>query len=147
MQAGIDHGYQDRLCIDPLDPECPTLAPNYFNACPALRKFFEWNKLQAESLQINLVEEIFEPEKEDPIFDFTQFIGRRKKRQLPTNATTANLVTKKTKEIPKIHHSLNTNIKSKGVSSDGPASEDYYDDSVDDVKTTTETSGTIKRAC
>ena len=33
----------DRPCIDPLDDECPKLAPNYFDRCVALKKFQEWN--------------------------------------------------------------------------------------------------------
>ncbi|VDQ12471.1 unnamed protein product [Trichobilharzia regenti] len=28
-EAGIDHGYLNRSCLDPSDPACPTSAPNY----------------------------------------------------------------------------------------------------------------------
>lgn len=112
------------MCIDPLDPECPKLAPNYFDACPALRKFFEWNKVRPESLQINLDEEHFEPEPEDPILDLTNFIGRKKRAA--DNSTTL-IPSKATTKA----HKLGT----KG------GADDYYDYPGDDVKTTTETPG------
>ncbi|VDM61959.1 unnamed protein product [Angiostrongylus costaricensis] len=39
MEAGVGHGYLDRYCINPLDPECPKLAPNYYDVCPMLDTF------------------------------------------------------------------------------------------------------------
>lgn len=44
FKAGIGRGYLDRPCMDPLDPECPTLAPNYYNVCPLLDKFLEYTQ-------------------------------------------------------------------------------------------------------
>uniref|UniRef100_A0A183CG75 SSD domain-containing protein n=1 Tax=Globodera pallida TaxID=36090 RepID=A0A183CG75_GLOPA len=42
-RAGIGKAYQDRPCIDPLDPDCPATAPNYFNRCGAFEHFSKWN--------------------------------------------------------------------------------------------------------
>uniref|UniRef100_A0A914I5P3 SSD domain-containing protein n=1 Tax=Globodera rostochiensis TaxID=31243 RepID=A0A914I5P3_GLORO len=42
-RAGIGMAYQDRPCIDPLDPDCPATAPNYFNRCGAFEHFSKWN--------------------------------------------------------------------------------------------------------
>ncbi|KJH48046.1 patched family protein [Dictyocaulus viviparus] len=41
-RAGVGHGYLDRPCIDPLDPECPKMAPNYYDVCPLLNRFFNY---------------------------------------------------------------------------------------------------------
>ncbi|KAJ1350924.1 hypothetical protein KIN20_006844, partial [Parelaphostrongylus tenuis] len=41
-RAGVGHGYLDRYCINPLDPECPKLAPNYYDVCPMLDNFRDY---------------------------------------------------------------------------------------------------------
>ncbi|WKX98089.1 hypothetical protein Q1695_013633 [Nippostrongylus brasiliensis] len=38
-RAGVGHGYLDRPCMNPLDPECPKMSPNYYDACPVLDRF------------------------------------------------------------------------------------------------------------
>ncbi|PAV61734.1 hypothetical protein WR25_11154 isoform D [Diploscapter pachys] len=53
-RAGIDGAYLDRPCIDPLDNECPKLAPNYFDRCVALKKFQEWNMAKSPEEKITL---------------------------------------------------------------------------------------------
>uniref|UniRef100_A0A0N4Z9N8 SSD domain-containing protein n=1 Tax=Parastrongyloides trichosuri TaxID=131310 RepID=A0A0N4Z9N8_PARTI len=40
-RSEIGMGYLDRPCIDPLDPECPTTSPNYYNSLPAFKIFEE----------------------------------------------------------------------------------------------------------
>ncbi|KRZ03809.1 Protein patched -like protein 1 [Trichinella zimbabwensis] len=42
-RSGISSAYQHRPCIEPLDPECPSTAPNYINMCPVVEKFLMWN--------------------------------------------------------------------------------------------------------
>ncbi|KAL3113722.1 hypothetical protein niasHT_016011 [Heterodera trifolii] len=42
-RAGIGEAYQDRPCIDPLDPDCPSTAPNHFDRCAAYEHFSKWN--------------------------------------------------------------------------------------------------------
>uniref|UniRef100_A0A183CJZ1 SSD domain-containing protein n=1 Tax=Globodera pallida TaxID=36090 RepID=A0A183CJZ1_GLOPA len=40
MRSGIGRGYQERVCIDPLDPSCPRTSPNYYGTvCDAIRHF------------------------------------------------------------------------------------------------------------
>uniref|UniRef100_A0A915LIH7 SSD domain-containing protein n=1 Tax=Meloidogyne javanica TaxID=6303 RepID=A0A915LIH7_MELJA len=53
-RAGIGAAYQDRPCIDPLDPDCPNSAPNYFDRCQAYAKFKEWNNALPEQNKIKL---------------------------------------------------------------------------------------------
>ncbi|XGW07497.1 hypothetical protein V3C99_010569 [Haemonchus contortus] len=53
-RAGIGAAYLDRPCIDPLDPECPKTAPNYFDRCAALEKFNEWNMAKPDAEKIQL---------------------------------------------------------------------------------------------
>lgn len=43
FKAGIKAAYQDRPCLDPMDPECPESAPNYVNHCDVVEKFVIWN--------------------------------------------------------------------------------------------------------
>lgn len=58
-RAGIGSAYLDRPCIDPLDPDCPPTAPNYFDRCKALEKFVSWNeKLPAEERVVLQEEEV-----------------------------------------------------------------------------------------
>ncbi|KAK6037427.1 hypothetical protein COOONC_25067 [Cooperia oncophora] len=53
-RAGIGAAYLDRPCIDPLDPECPKTAPNYYDRCNAMEKFNEWNMAKPDSEKIQL---------------------------------------------------------------------------------------------
>uniref|UniRef100_A0A915DJ56 SSD domain-containing protein n=1 Tax=Ditylenchus dipsaci TaxID=166011 RepID=A0A915DJ56_9BILA len=40
LRTGIDNGYMDRPCLDPLDPDCPSTSPNYYHgACTNLQIF------------------------------------------------------------------------------------------------------------
>ncbi|CAI4220957.1 unnamed protein product [Auanema sp. JU1783] len=43
-RAGLGHGYLDRPCMNPLDPECPKLAPNYYDICPYIERFFNYTQ-------------------------------------------------------------------------------------------------------
>uniref|UniRef100_A0A915N4H7 SSD domain-containing protein n=1 Tax=Meloidogyne javanica TaxID=6303 RepID=A0A915N4H7_MELJA len=36
LRSGIGTGYLQRTCIDPLDPDCPKTAPNFYNSCEAI---------------------------------------------------------------------------------------------------------------
>ncbi|KAI6242632.1 Protein patched-like protein 1 [Aphelenchoides fujianensis] len=38
-RTGIDEGYLNRPCINPLDPACPKQAPNHYDACPGMLRF------------------------------------------------------------------------------------------------------------
>ncbi|KHJ48442.1 patched family protein [Trichuris suis] len=38
-RAGIGVAFQNRPCLDPLDPDCPITAPNHFNFCDIVEKF------------------------------------------------------------------------------------------------------------
>ncbi|KAI1727848.1 patched family domain-containing protein [Ditylenchus destructor] len=119
--AGVGHAYQDRICIDPLDVDCPSTAPNYFDRCAAFKRFVKWNNIHEESKQVKLEAE----KKKDPLdlLDLTQFIGRRKKRQeaLPNAPPLPN---------SNSHKSAHTKGEAgKEKNDDG----DYYDDP-DDVK-------------
>jgi hypothetical protein len=37
-RTGIDEGYLNRPCINPLDPICPKSAPNYYEACEGIKQ-------------------------------------------------------------------------------------------------------------
>ncbi|WKX95323.1 hypothetical protein Q1695_012069 [Nippostrongylus brasiliensis] len=53
-RAGIGAAYLDRPCINPLDPDCPKDAPNYFDRCSALEKFNEWNMAKPDGEKVLL---------------------------------------------------------------------------------------------
>lgn len=40
-RTGIDKGYLNRPCIDPLDPDCPKDSPNYYDACLGMKRLEE----------------------------------------------------------------------------------------------------------
>ncbi|KAI1720235.1 patched family domain-containing protein [Ditylenchus destructor] len=122
-RAGVGHAYQDRICIDPLDVDCPSTAPNYFDRCAAFKRFVKWNNNNPESQQVKLEAE----QKKDPLdlLDLSQFIGRRKKRQ----EALSNAPPSPALNTQKSSHAKGEAGKEKN--DDG----DYYDDStVDDVK-------------
>uniref|UniRef100_A0A0K0E695 SSD domain-containing protein n=1 Tax=Strongyloides stercoralis TaxID=6248 RepID=A0A0K0E695_STRER len=52
-RSEIGMGYLDRPCIDPLDPECPSTSPNYYNALPAFKIFDE--SLKKRNISIDSV--------------------------------------------------------------------------------------------
>lgn len=53
-RAGIGAAYQDRWCLDPLDPECPPRAPNNLSHCDVVETFVDWNKLPDAKLRYEL---------------------------------------------------------------------------------------------
>ncbi|TMS35052.1 hypothetical protein L596_002529 [Steinernema carpocapsae] len=91
-RAGIGAAYLDRYCIDPLDPECPRIAPNGFDKCGTYRKFRAWNMGRSPSEQVHLDAE--HPPPIDPKADaeagsfIVDLLGRRKKRQAALLGTT-----------------------------------------------------------
>ncbi|CAD6192019.1 unnamed protein product [Caenorhabditis auriculariae] len=80
-RAGIGHGYMDRPCINPLDPDCPKMAPNYFDICPYVPKILEL----ANQTGTPLVSEVAED------FSFFDLFGRKKRdveeSESPDNST------------------------------------------------------------
>ncbi|CAJ0604808.1 unnamed protein product [Cylicocyclus nassatus] len=64
-RAGLGHGYLDRPCMNPLDPECPKLSPNYYDVCPMLGKFREY----ADNNNITLVPDDFSKD----VYEFDLF--------------------------------------------------------------------------
>ncbi|CAJ0585861.1 unnamed protein product, partial [Mesorhabditis spiculigera] len=83
QRTGIGHGYLDRPCIDPLDPECPKLAPNYWDHCPHLDQFLAYT----EQKGVKIV-----PVVKNEGFDFMSLFGRRK-REVAGNVTVQNVTT------------------------------------------------------
>ena len=112
FKAGIGAAYQDRPCIDPLDPDCPNSAPNYFDRCQAYAKFKEWNNALPEQNKIKLEQISKKEEISKPL----------RKREVTTN-TSLNLFS-------------NTSNNS---TTDDLA--DYYDNNDDDKSETTESPG------
>lgn len=43
-RANITSGYQQRLCLEPLDIDCPKSAPNHVDICPIVEKFIKYNE-------------------------------------------------------------------------------------------------------
>lgn len=70
-RAGVSHGYMDRPCIDPLDPECPPMAKNYFDVCPHIDRVREIAKKYGTELE--------EEKKKDSGYSFFDFLGRKKR--------------------------------------------------------------------
>uniref|UniRef100_A0AC35U3X0 SSD domain-containing protein n=1 Tax=Rhabditophanes sp. KR3021 TaxID=114890 RepID=A0AC35U3X0_9BILA len=82
-RAGIGKAYLDRPCIDPLDPECPSTSPNYFDKCNALTKFNQWNDKKPMDEKVVLDAEIIaQPNSTAAPPDnlLSGLIGKRKKR-------------------------------------------------------------------
>lgn len=77
-RTGISHGYLNRPCLNPLDVECPSKSPNFFDHCPYLDAFIDYAELN--NLELN-------PEKEDNTagFDIFSLFGSRKKRDSEGN--------------------------------------------------------------
>ena len=69
FRTGIDVGYLDRPCIDPLDPDCPKLSPNYYNECPALNILRNNLTTMGKELEDVLDEEV-ESKKGNGAFEF-----------------------------------------------------------------------------
>ena len=70
LQTGLGHGYMDRPCIDPLDPDCPPSAPNFYDICPVIDLVLNFTKEQNATL---------EAEKEKEEYDFFDMLGGRKR--------------------------------------------------------------------
>lgn len=66
-RTGIENGYLNRPCIDPLDPKCPTKSPNYYDACPGLQRLEEHFKRQNKTLE-SVLETERETKKEETSF-------------------------------------------------------------------------------
>ncbi|CAB3404256.1 unnamed protein product [Caenorhabditis bovis] len=73
-RAGVSHGYMNRPCIDPLDPECPEMSPNHFDVCPYVDKIRDIARKNGIELKSEALED-----GSPSIFD----IFSRKKRQAP----------------------------------------------------------------
>lgn len=50
--------------MNPLDPECPSMAPNYFDVCPFVDRFIEFTEKHG------IIVEYPEEEEGSSIFDF-----------------------------------------------------------------------------
>ncbi|CAP23390.2 Protein CBG03294 [Caenorhabditis briggsae] len=70
-RAGVGHGYMNRPCIDPLDPECPPMAKNYFDVCPHVDKIREVASKYGQELE--------QEKQKDTGFDVFSFFGRKKR--------------------------------------------------------------------
>nr|CAH8819134.1 unnamed protein product [Trichobilharzia regenti] len=57
-EAGIDHGYLNRSCLDPSDPACPTSAPNYKGEPPDISKILSGGCSGFASKMLHWPEEI-----------------------------------------------------------------------------------------
>ncbi|CAG9539576.1 unnamed protein product, partial [Cercopithifilaria johnstoni] len=95
-RAGIGAAYLDRWCIDPLDPECPSSAPNAFDHCFALKKFQVWNMAMPEDKRIILEAEaipIYKSEPQDITLKIIEdFFGKkRRKRDMTTSTMKSNI--------------------------------------------------------
>uniref|UniRef100_A0A7I4Y6A8 SSD domain-containing protein n=1 Tax=Haemonchus contortus TaxID=6289 RepID=A0A7I4Y6A8_HAECO len=81
-RAGVGHGYLDRPCMNPLDPECPKMSPNYYDVCPMLDRFRSY----AEKNNITLEADDFSHDVYE--FDFLSLFNmgsrRRRKRDIDT---------------------------------------------------------------
>ncbi|KAI1727569.1 patched family domain-containing protein [Ditylenchus destructor] len=53
-RTGVEHGYLDRPCLNPLDPECPEMSPNYYHACDALEFFKKDLDIKGKNLSVVL---------------------------------------------------------------------------------------------
>ncbi|GMR37186.1 hypothetical protein PMAYCL1PPCAC_07381 [Pristionchus mayeri] len=83
-RAGIDAAYLERPCIDPLDPECPALSPNYFDRCEALTAFNKWNKALPTNERVNLTRVPYVKEESKDIADSLLndlFVGKKRRKR------------------------------------------------------------------
>ncbi|CAI2342206.1 unnamed protein product [Caenorhabditis sp. 36 PRJEB53466] len=74
-RAGVGHGYMDRPCIDPLDPECPKMAKNHFDVCPHVDRIREVARKYGTELKQELIK--------DESFDLFSLFGRKKRETEP----------------------------------------------------------------
>lgn len=78
-RAGVGHGYLDRHCINPLDPECPKMAPNYYDVCPILNRFRDYAGENNITLETdNFSKDVYEFD----LFSLFDFGSRRRKRDV-----------------------------------------------------------------
>ncbi|ETN74205.1 patched family protein [Necator americanus] len=84
-RAGLGHGYLDRPCMNPLDPECPKMSPNYYDVCPLLAKFRE----HANNNNITMVPDDFSHDVyEFDLFSMFNIGGRRRRRRRSIDGVT-----------------------------------------------------------
>ncbi|CAJ0585655.1 unnamed protein product, partial [Mesorhabditis spiculigera] len=86
-RAGIGAAYLDRPCINPLDPDCPATAPNYFDRCSALKRFNEWNKDKTVVLATEAIP--VEEDAEDAASEnlLAGIFGKKRKKRAATATT------------------------------------------------------------
>ncbi|GMS84862.1 hypothetical protein PENTCL1PPCAC_7037, partial [Pristionchus entomophagus] len=82
-RAGIDAAYLERPCIDPLDPDCPELSPNYFKRCEALTAFNKWNKALPANERVNLMRIPYVKEESKDIADtvLSDLFGKKRRKR------------------------------------------------------------------
>ncbi|KAK6034567.1 hypothetical protein COOONC_27927 [Cooperia oncophora] len=84
-RAGVGHGYLDRPCMNPLDPECPKMSPNYYDVCPLIDRFRSY----AEKNNITLEADDFSHD----VYEFDLFslfnMGSRRRKKRDTEAMDA----------------------------------------------------------
>uniref|UniRef100_A0A915Q821 SSD domain-containing protein n=1 Tax=Setaria digitata TaxID=48799 RepID=A0A915Q821_9BILA len=93
-RAGIGSAYLDRWCIDPLDPECPSTAPNVFDHCNAFKKFQTWNMALPKSKQIELEAEatpVVNSESQDATSRILDDIFGKKRRKRDADGLTTTM--------------------------------------------------------
>ncbi|VDK43168.1 unnamed protein product [Anisakis simplex] len=83
-RADIGKGYLDRWCIDPLDAQCPSDAPNHFPFCELLPRFLDY--AERKGFEVPIDEEYLRDEEakqksaDSEGFNFFGIFGGRKKR-------------------------------------------------------------------
>ncbi|GMT15311.1 hypothetical protein PFISCL1PPCAC_6608, partial [Pristionchus fissidentatus] len=84
-RAGIDAAYLERPCIDPLDPDCPELAPNHFNRCEALTAFNKWNRALPEGERVVLARVPYVKDEPKDIADsiLSDLFGKKRRKRAP----------------------------------------------------------------
>ncbi|MFH4977149.1 hypothetical protein AB6A40_003858 [Gnathostoma spinigerum] len=92
-RAGIGAAYLDRWCIDPLDPECPDLAPNYYDRCSVLKKFQEWNMAKPMDEQVRLNAEPLPQSDFEKVANsvLQELFGRRRRKRKASASTKSNV--------------------------------------------------------
>uniref|UniRef100_A0A914VBG3 Uncharacterized protein n=1 Tax=Plectus sambesii TaxID=2011161 RepID=A0A914VBG3_9BILA len=54
FDSAVDKSYSDRPCLDPIDPQCPTGAPNKFDICTAVDQYAAWKEKQGTPVVVDL---------------------------------------------------------------------------------------------
>ncbi|VDP51202.1 unnamed protein product [Heligmosomoides polygyrus] len=83
-RAGVGHGYLDRPCMNPLDPECPKMSPNYYDVCPTLGRFRDYAARNNITLEADdFSHDVYE-------FDLLSIFGHRRRRKRDTDVVRVN---------------------------------------------------------